>query len=128
MKFVSNNKGFTLLELLIAAYILVVGIGSMLLLSVNAMTSSRLAWDMTMATSHAEHILEDMQVRDTLTDIVHTDWIAWAAQQQLNTLPEEKIAVNFNDAAADPLDVEVTVHWQRRSKDSSISLHTRLTK
>ena len=128
MTFVSNNKGFTLLELLIAAYILVVGIGSMLLLSVNAMTSSRLAWDMTMATSHAEHILEDMQAKDTLADVVQTDWIAWAAQQQLNTLPEEKIVVNFNDATADPLDIEVTVYWQRQSKNSSISLRTRLTK
>src|SRR6185295_14532760 len=100
----SHQNGFTLLELLIAAYILIIGISSTLLLNVNAMTSSQYAWDLTMATTHAEHILEEMQLKDNLQDIIGTDWNAWAVQQQLNTLPGENIKVQFGKPDSDPLD------------------------
>ena len=42
-----RNKGFTLVELLIAVLILVVTIGGVLLLYVTSMISSQLAWDTT---------------------------------------------------------------------------------
>jgi len=124
----SHQKGFTLLELLIASYILIIGISSTLLLNVNAMASSQFAWDLTVATSHAEHVLEEMQVQDTLSAITNIDWNLWIEQQKLNTLPGETIAVTFEDPAADPLNIEVTVHWERKLKKGDISLKTRLTK
>jgi Tfp pilus assembly protein PilV len=123
-----HQTGFTLLELLIAAYILIIGISSTLLLNVNAMTSSQYAWDLTVATSHAEHVLEEMQVKESLSEITNTDWNAWAAQQQLNTLPGEKVEVLFDNPESDPLDIQVAVEWQRKLRKNNISLQTRLTK
>jgi Tfp pilus assembly protein PilV len=128
MNKIPRTQGFTLLELLIAAYILIIGISSTLLLNVNAMTSSQFAWDLTVATTHAEHVLEEMQVKFTLADIMATDWAAWAEQQKLNTLPGETITVKVADPDADPLEVEVEVQWQRKLKKSNIALKTRLTK
>ncbi len=122
------KKGFTLLELLVAAYILVIGISSTLLLNINAMTSSQFAWDLTVATSHAQHILEEMQVKEDLSAILSTDWNAWAGQQKLNILPGEKIVVLFGDPEADPLEIEVNVEWQRKVRKNLVSLKTRLTK
>ncbi len=121
-------QGFTLLELLIAAYILIIGISSTLLLNVNAMTSSQFAWDLTVATTHAENILEEMQLKETLADIMATDWAAWSQQQKLNTLPGETITVQVTDPDADPLDIEVAVEWQRKLRKSNIVLKTKLTK
>ena len=116
------------MELLIAAYILIIGISSTLLLNVNAMTSSQFAWDLTVATTHAENILEEMQLKETLADIMATDWAAWSQQQKLNTLPGETITVQVTDPDADPLDIEVAVEWQRKLRKSNIVLKTKLTK
>jgi Tfp pilus assembly protein PilV len=124
----ANKKGFTLLELLIAAYILIIGISSTLLLNVNAMTSSQYSWDLTVATTHAEHILEEMQLKGSLPEITGMDWNAWAAQQKLSTLPGEKIEVRFDNAEADPLDIEVTVEWQRKLRKNNIAFKTKMTK
>jgi Tfp pilus assembly protein PilV len=125
---IKNNQGFTLLELLIAAYILIVGISSTLLLNVNAMTSSQYSWDLTVATTHAEQILEEMQIRNSLADITNTDWPAWAQQQQLNTLPGEKVDVQYENPEADPLDIKVSVEWQRKLRKNDVTFMTKLTK
>jgi prepilin-type N-terminal cleavage/methylation domain-containing protein len=128
MRKILHKKGFTLLELLIAAYILVIGISSTLLLNVTAMSSTQFAWDLTVATTHAEHVLEEMQIQDTLLDILNTNWTLWAAQQQLTTLPDEKIEVLYGDPDGDPLDIEVIVEWKRKLKKNTISFKTKLTK
>jgi prepilin-type N-terminal cleavage/methylation domain-containing protein len=128
MKKLTNHTGFTLLELLIAAYILTIGISSTLLLNVNAMTSSQYAWDLTVATSHAEHIFEEMQVKENLADITATDWTAWAAKQQILTLPGEKIDVQYEDPTGDPLNIKLSLAWQRNLRKSDITLITGLTK
>lgn len=81
-----------------------------------------------MATSHAEGILEEMQLRDTLTEVTTADWVGWAKKQGFNTLPDEVINISFTDAVADPLDIQVTVNWIRKQRDSQVTLRTRMTK
>ena len=122
------DKGFTLIELLLAVFILSVGISAVLMLYASSMLSAATAWDMTVATSNAEHVLEEMQVRDSLSDIVNTDWSQWARDHGLTTLPKESLSVAFANPKDDPLDIQVSVGWEKKSRTNQITLKTKLTK
>ncbi len=126
--YLKQNKSFTLVELLVAAYILLIGICGILALFVNTMTSTELAWDTTVATSHAQYILEEMQNKKTLADIQTVDWYQWAQEQKLNTLPQETFTVTYTDPTSDPLDIQVVDQWQRKSRTNNVTLRTKLTK
>jgi Tfp pilus assembly protein PilV len=121
-----ENLSFTLVELLVAAYILLIGICGILALFANTMISSQSAWDMTVATSHAEHVLEEMQTKISLTEIQSIDWDEWA--KKLTTLSQEKIAITFEDPTSDPLDIKVTNTWQSKLRTNTVTLRTKLTK
>lgn len=123
-----RNKGFTFIELLLAVFILSVGISAVLMLYTSSMLSAATAWDMTVATSNAEHMLEEMQARGSLADIVNTDWARWADDHGLNTLPQEALNIDFADPTSDPLNIQITVSWQRQLRTNQIILKTRLTK
>lgn len=125
----SNNKqGFTLVELLIAVLILAMAIGGVLLMYVTSMMSSQLAWDSTVAMSHAEYVLEEAQTQDSIDEILKFNWKDWAEGQGLNTLPGEKINVVFSDVKNNILDMRVAVHWVRKDRKNDITLRTKLAK
>lgn len=123
-----QKNGFTLIEVLLAVFILSVGISAVLMLYTSSMLSAANAWDMTVATSNAEHMLEEMQARSSLADIVHTDWARWAEDHGLNTLPQEAFSIDFADPTSDPLNIQITVSWQRKLRTNQVILKTRLTK
>jgi prepilin-type N-terminal cleavage/methylation domain-containing protein len=128
MKKHSHNRGFTLVELLISVMILAGAISGVLLLFSASMASSEFAWDTTVATSHAEHILEEMQSRDSLAAILSADWKSWTAGQGMDTLPGETVGIHFADKASNPLDVQVTVNWLRKSRSNELTLKTKIAK
>ena len=123
-----QNYGFTLVELMVAAYILLIGICGILALITNSMVATEAAWDTTVATTHAQYILEEMQNKNTLGDVQRVDWNAWAQNQSLITLPQETLNVSFVDPTADPLEIKVTDQWQRKGRLNTITLRTKLTK
>jgi len=127
MKF-KQKKGFTLVELLIAVLILAGAIGGALMLYTTSMISSQQAWDTTVAVSHGEHVLEEMQARDSLDSILTVNWKSWVREQKLNTLPDEVIEVTFADPDNDPLDVQVQVDWVRKARAQNVMLKTKITK
>ena len=128
MIFLKENKGFTLVELLVAVFILSVSIVGTLLLFSQSILSTEYAWDKTIAVSHAEGVLEAMQLKNTLSEVTNTDWVSWARNQGLSTLPGESFNIAFTDPAADPLDIQVTVHWVRKQRNSQVTLKTKMTK
>jgi prepilin-type N-terminal cleavage/methylation domain-containing protein len=123
-----RKKGFTLVELLIAVFILSVTISGVLLLYVTSMMSSQLAWDTTVATSHAEYILEEAQTLDSIDKIKNFNWQGWAEVQGLNTLTSEKIDVAFSDIGTNLLGIQVTVRWMSKSRQRDVVLKTKLAK
>ena len=123
-----HKNGFTLVELLIAVMILSVTISGVLLLYVTSMVSSQLAWDKTVATTHAQYVLEEAQTHDTIEKVKQFNWQGWAKVQRLNTLPEEKIDVALKDLSPRLLDVAVTVRWERNARAHEVLLKTKLAK
>jgi len=117
-----------LAELMIAVYILLVGICGSFMLYINCMHSAQYAWDSTVATTHAQDILEEMQNKKDLRSIISTDWDQWAKQQNLNVLPGETFNVAYADPTSNPLNIQVQVQWQRTNAARSIALTTILTR
>ena len=118
----------TLMELLIAVFVLSVGIVSTLLFFSSAMLSADYAGDITSASTHTEHVLEEMRSRNSLKDITLTDWDSWAQKDALYTLPEENLSVAYTNADADPLEVTVEVGWTKRSRAHKMTMYTTILK
>ncbi len=123
-----GSSGFTLAELLVATFVLVVGVLSALLFFSNAMNATQYAGDVTEATSHGEYVLEEMKTRTTLANIAGTNWSAWVTGESIYSLPGESITVAITNAQANPLDIDLDVSWTRKSRTNNVSLRTRITK
>ena len=123
-----ENVGLTLIELLIAAFVLSVGIVSTLLFFSSAMLSADFAGDITVASTHAEHVFEEMRSRNSLLDIASTNWEQWAEAEQLNSLPNEYFKVNFTNAESNPLEVTLDVDWTKRSRNHKVTMYTTVLK
>src|SRR5882672_6936083 len=112
----SSKSGLTLVEVLMTVFVLSVGVLSSLMFFTNAMLSTEYARDLTVATTHAEYVFEEMQTRNTLANITGTNWSSWFTGQGLNTLNGESVAVTYTNSAADPLAVTTTVNWTKKSR------------
>ena len=123
-----SSKGFTFAEVIVTVFVLATAIVSALLFFTNALLLTQYSKDITEATSHGEYLFEEMRSRGALDNIVQTNWQNWYASVGLRTLPEEGIAVTFNDAAADPLEIYAVVSWRRRARVLEESFATRMTK
>lgn len=123
-----NNGGFTLAELLVATFVLVVGVLSALLFFSNAMNATQYAGDITEASSHGEYVLEEMKTRTTLANIANTDWGAWITGENIYSLPSESMTVAITNAQANPLDISLDVNWTRKSRANNVNLRTRIAK
>ena len=118
----------TLAEMLIAVFVLSIGIGSTLLFFTNALVSVDYAGDLTMASAHAEHILEEMRSRKTLKDITTTNWEEWSEENVLNALPEEAVEISFANVETNPLQVTAKVHWVKKSRKNDVTFMTSILK
>ena len=123
-----NKVGLTLVELILAVFILSIGIVSTLVFISSAMVLSSGMWDKTQATAHAEFILEEMKTKKFLGSITLADWDGWALQQGIKTLPNESIWVTFPSGGKVPLDVLVTVYWAKNSRLQNASLRTKIAR
>jgi len=111
-----NNKGFTLIELLLAAAITSIALAGIVSLFVHCNLLNIAGRSLTLATSHAEYIMED--VRNTpfssiATNIDNGNWnwnAADLSSEGLTPLNGEDIIVKHS--GVNPLYVIVTVNWQ----------------
>lgn len=71
MKKNTNNKGFTLVELLIAVSLMAIGILAMVQMQIVAIQSNSLANRLSVATNLAQEVMDDIQSWDTNTPPVN---------------------------------------------------------
>jgi Tfp pilus assembly protein PilV len=124
----TSVAGVTFVELLITIFVFTGAILGALMFFVNAMIASQYAKDITVVTSHAEYLMEEMESRSTLTNITATNWSSWYSSQALATLPSEAITVTFTNATADPLNISVNVSWLTKRRSLNQTFATRMTK
>lgn len=113
-------KGFTLMELMISAAILVTAIIPVLLLFYNYLVIMEMNRNTTIAVNDASFILESMISTPSLTvSKVVTDYPQGADVADMignRKLTNETIVVSYQDTTADPLVVTVQVNWQDQVK------------
>ncbi len=128
----SYCRAFTLSELLLAAAILVLVLAGLLLLFLNCLILNEANRNLTVATSHAQYIME--QIKDTdfaevETNINAGNWDLDATE--IGSSPYNFTALNGEvinasvTQSGNPLGVSVTVQWNERGQRSrSTTLET----
>ncbi len=132
------NRGFTLSELLLAAAILAFVLAGLLALFANCLILNEANRNLTVATSHAQYIMEE--IRDSgdadftqlESKINNHDWDLNASQIQsapynLTALSNESIDTNVTRKDNNPnlLIVSLIVHWNDRGqRQRSVELDT----
>ena len=117
----SYCRGFTLSELLLAAAILVFVLAGLLALFINCLLLNEANRNLTVATAHAQYIME--QIKDTDFSQVETkinlgDWDLDASEIEsapynLTALSNENIDTIVSQSG-NPLGISVTVQWDDR--------------
>ena len=118
-----KEKAFTLIEVLIVTGILVVLLPALLQSIVGYSMLNAATRDRVIATADCRLVVEQIRsvskTVSAVSDITSVDWTNWAANNGVNNLPAEAVAVTYTDldASGDPLDddplaITVTVTWQ----------------
>lgn len=101
MKQLHNNKGFTLVELLVSVTLLAIGILAIVQMQVVALQSNSLAQKLTVATNIAQEVMDDIQSWDVNSGVFDVN----TAETQVNFLTDPRLAtsrdqtvLNFPDA------------------------------
>jgi Tfp pilus assembly protein PilV len=135
---IKNNRGFTLAELVLAAFILSFVLSGLLLLFTNCMLLNDSSRNLSVATSHAEYILETIRGQDfadiqtTINSGGASGWDLTTVElsqspYNFTTLPDETVATSVFQTG-NPLGVLVNVSWLDRGlKARNTELRTFLT-
>lgn len=132
-----SQKGLTLAELMIAAAILAFVLSGLLLIFINCFFLNDANRNLSVATSHAEFVLEQIKNMSytnftaVSANINAFTWNWHASQINSSIGPEalnnESISVTCSNVSASLLSVVVNVTWQdRRQRPRNITLETRI--
>ena len=126
------KKGFTLPELLLAVAILAFVITSILLLFINCALLNEANRNLSIASSHAQFVMEDIRGSASTSfatlkssiDAGNWDWNTTAINSRgLTALSNE--AIDTQSSGTEPVDVVVTITWKDRSgKNRSAAIET----
>lgn len=127
----ASKKGFSLIELMISAAILIGVLLPVLILFYNYLVVMEITRNTTIAVSDAAFVLESMRSTDPFT-YTNVSAVANAAVTAVNgaaKLKNEAVTVSYQDTGADPLVVTVQVSWQDQVKvrNRSEAIITKLT-
>ena len=125
----SSNKGFTLLEFLIAAVILFVALGMAISGITNLYNANELAYQVVTATEDAHRAIEQMRQQSVTGNFPANVTAQFPAGQSIpgfNSLDGETVVPTYENAASNPLSITVTVTWNSVSKTIGGGTSTRV--
>lgn len=132
---VTNEKGFTFIEVLYASAILVVALLAILGANTYIRRANQATYERTVATQEAHSVLEQMRDManllqpNTFPRNVTNTWQGRPTQIGNAYLPNGSYTVAFIDPNADPLDAIVTVTWRELGvRNASVQLRSLLTR
>jgi len=109
----SDTRGFTLVEVLIAALVLGFALGCSFYLFAKCSQAIEASTNTSVALNHAETVVEEMRARNDVSSVLGESWSTWAANEELNTLDNESVQVTYpSGTSAEPLEVLVSVEWE----------------
>lgn len=124
-----SNKGLSLPEVMLAGAILAFVLSGLMMLFIGSAFLNEANRNLSLATSHAQFVMEDIKntdFGDIKTKIDNGDW-DWNAQavaaRGLSALDSETIDTSVT--GTNPLDIAVSVRWiERRTRNRSAQLET----
>lgn len=135
------RAGFTLMELMIGAAILVTAIVSLLATYITTAALIESSRNTTTALNDASRAIE--QIRNnalvSFSSVTLTNWTTWAAGNGADTLTDEQLSVCYYNlsgtllfcstgtTSANPIEVRVTVNWTERNRARSEQVVTLVT-
>ena len=126
-----HSKGFTLLELMIAMFVLTVGLLGILLSNTASKNTSIRMNERILALQDAHRVIELMRSTSSVGNFpgnVTNAYPNGAPVLGFNTLTDEAITVDYTDIEEDPLDVTVNVTWSELgARDAATQLRTLIT-
>lgn len=126
----ANEKGFTFVEVLFAAALLVIAILSMMTANTYVRQANEASAERLIAFLDAQNILEQMRTTASTIEPQNfpTNVVSRYQRFQFTNLPAEQLTVTYADPTADPLDALLTVTWQSRGiRGASIQLRSLIT-
>lgn len=141
MRIFKKDAGFTLLELMIGAAILITAITVLLATYVATSSLIETSRNTTTALNDISRVIEQLRnnASTSFSSVTSTDWTTWASQNGSNTLTSEQVSVCFYNSggvllfcgvgatSANPLEVRVTVNWTERNRARSEQVVTLVT-
>lgn len=123
MKLLNKQKGFTLMELMMAAVILALALVGMIGLFLKCIILNETNRNSITALSHAQFTMEEIK-NTSFVDIASATWDSTTISSKgLTPLNSESIVINVT--GVDPKDVTTTVTWRDRGvRGRSIALET----
>lgn len=129
--FLRGQKGFTIIELMIALFVTALAIAGYIGANVVIQRNSEEAFERTVATQDAHRVIERMRSA-AQTGIfpgnVTTAFPQNGAVAGFANLTGEQVTVSYVNTATDPLDATVTVTWTSNTRrPSTMALRTLIT-
>lgn len=133
-----NQKGFTLIEVMITTAVVTLALVGLLAANMQIRLASMAAYERSVATRHAHEVIERMRTASdgSLSDVTSTfsNGGTVSSSNYLTTsstelLKNETVVVSYVSTSADPLDTTVTVTWLERGvRTATLPVRTLITK
>lgn len=129
-----DQKGFSLIEVAVAATVLVIAILTTAFSLFNIQNLGELSREKVIAVQDANRVLEAM--RDTadtsLSNLQSTDWTVWATNNVINGKGTDEIQLDQENVTAafsgtNPVQVALTLSWRHRQRTFSYRVITLMT-
>ena len=117
------QKGMTLVEVLVATFVIVVAVVALMAGFLSGLLLVESGKNMAVAAADARAVFEEMRRLSAsgLPSVAGRNWTTWSRNAGLTGLTNENVTVNFRNPAADPLEATVRVNWTQRDRNRSFT-------